>query len=86
VRVPKHEIALALVRELGRPIISSTAARPNSPPYVDAREINIDFKGLDLVVDGGAGGETPTTIVDLTGQQAKVVRIGAGDPRPFEDT
>lgn len=84
IRIPKHEIALALVRELGRPIISSTAARPGAPPYVDAREINIDFKGLGLVIDGGGGGETPTTIVDLTGERANVVRVGAGDPLPFD--
>jgi tRNA threonylcarbamoyl adenosine modification protein (Sua5/YciO/YrdC/YwlC family) len=84
VRIPNHPIALALTRELGRPIISSTAARPESPPYVDAREINLDFRGLGLVIDAGAGGETPTTIVDLTGQQARIVRVGAGDPRPFE--
>jgi tRNA threonylcarbamoyl adenosine modification protein (Sua5/YciO/YrdC/YwlC family) len=84
VRIPRHEIALALVRELGRPIISSTACRPDSPPYVDAREINIDFKGLGLVIDGGPGGETPTTVVDLTEQRARVIRLGAGDPAPFE--
>ncbi len=84
VRVPRHEIALALVRELGRPIVSSTASQPGAPPYVDARELNIDFKGLGLVIDGGAGGETPTTIVDLTGNVPEVVRVGAGDPQPFE--
>lgn len=84
VRIPNHAVALALTRELGRPIISSTAARPDAPPYVDAREINLDFRGLGLVVDGGAGGETPTTIVDLTGERASVVRVGAGDPKPFE--
>lgn len=84
VRVPDHPIALALVRELGRPIVSSTVARPDSPPYVDAHEINIDFKGLGLVVDGGPGGETPTTIVDLTGDEPQVVRAGAGDPAPFQ--
>lgn len=84
VRIPKHPIAIALVRELGRPIISSTAARPGAAPYIDAREINIDFKGLGLAIDGGPGGETPTTIVDLTGDRPKVVRVGAGDPSPFE--
>lgn len=84
VRIPNHPVALALTRELGRPIISSTAARPDSPPYIDAREINLDFRGLGLVVDAGVGGETPTTIVDLTGQTARIVRIGAGDPTPFE--
>jgi tRNA threonylcarbamoyl adenosine modification protein (Sua5/YciO/YrdC/YwlC family) len=84
VRIPRHEIALALVRELGRPIISSTACRPGSAPYIDAREINIDFKGLGMVIDGGVGGETPTTIVDLTGSAAKVTRLGAGDPQPFD--
>lgn len=84
VRVPRHEIPLALVRELGRPILSSTAGRPNSPPYIDARELNYDFKDLGLVIEGGVGGETPTTIVDLTGDSAEVTRIGAGDPTPFE--
>jgi tRNA threonylcarbamoyl adenosine modification protein (Sua5/YciO/YrdC/YwlC family) len=84
IRVPRHEIALSLVRELGRPIISSTASRPGAPPYIDAREINIDFKGLGLAIDAGPGGETPTTIVDLTGDRPKVVRVGAGDPSPFE--
>ncbi|MEN9577079.1 MAG: hypothetical protein RJA70_88 [Pseudomonadota bacterium] len=84
VRVPKHEIALALTRELGRPIISSTASRPDSPPYIDPKEINMDFRGLGLVIDGGVGGETPTTIIDLTGDGPKIVRVGAGDPSPFE--
>jgi tRNA threonylcarbamoyl adenosine modification protein (Sua5/YciO/YrdC/YwlC family) len=84
VRIPNHAIALALTRELGRPIISSTAARPEAPPYVDAREINLDFRGLGMVIDGGAGGETPTTIVDLTGDAPRIVRVGAGDPVPFE--
>lgn len=84
VRIPKHPIALALVRELGRPIISTTAGRHGSPPYIDPREINLDFKGLGLVVDGGAGGETPTTIVDLTDGKSRVIRIGAGDPSPFD--
>jgi tRNA threonylcarbamoyl adenosine modification protein (Sua5/YciO/YrdC/YwlC family) len=83
VRIPAHEVALALVRELGRPIISSTAARHGEVPHVDPHELDADFKGLDLVLDGGPGGEEPTTVVDLTGDTPKIVREGAGDFSPF---
>jgi tRNA threonylcarbamoyl adenosine modification protein (Sua5/YciO/YrdC/YwlC family) len=83
IRIPKHEVALALVRELGHPIISSTAARPGAKPHVDPREIEMDFPGVELVLDGGPGGEQPTTVVDLTGQSPVVVREGAGSPAPF---
>jgi len=84
VRVPAHAVALALVEELGHPIISSTAARPGEEPHVDPREIDADFPGLSLVLDGGPGGLQPTTVVDLTGETPKVVREGAGDSTPFE--
>jgi tRNA threonylcarbamoyl adenosine modification protein (Sua5/YciO/YrdC/YwlC family) len=83
IRIPNHPVALALVEELGRPIISSTAARPGNAPHVDPREIELDFPGLELVLDGGPGGEQPTTVVDLTSSTPKVVREGAGDSSPF---
>ena len=85
VRIPNHPVALALVQELGRPIISSTAARHGEQPNPDPREIDLEFKGLALVLDAGAGGVEPTTVVDLTGGSPKVIRAGAGDPAPFED-
>ncbi|MEZ4221386.1 MAG: L-threonylcarbamoyladenylate synthase [Polyangiaceae bacterium] len=84
VRIPNHPVTLALVRELGRPIISSTAARSGKDPDPDPREIDIEFPGLGLVLDAGAGGLTPTTVVDLTGESPVVVRSGAGDTSPFE--
>jgi tRNA threonylcarbamoyl adenosine modification protein (Sua5/YciO/YrdC/YwlC family) len=84
VRIPDHPVALALVRELGRPIISSTAARHGEDPDPDPREIDRQFKGLALVLDAGPGGLEPTTVVDLTGPVPKVIRAGAGDPSPFE--
>lgn len=79
VRVPNHPVPLALVRELGRPIISSTAARHGAEAYPDPREIDIEFKGLALVLDAGPGGTTPSTVIDLTGPEPVVVREGAGD-------
>ncbi len=82
IRIPDHEITLALVRALGRPIISTTAQREGEEPFVDPAEIDEAFSGLGLVVDGGAGGLVPTTIVDLTEVPPKVLRPGAG---PVDD-
>jgi tRNA threonylcarbamoyl adenosine modification protein (Sua5/YciO/YrdC/YwlC family) len=84
VRIPDHPVALALVRELGRPIISSTAARHGQESNPDPAEIDEQFKGLALVLDAGPGGLEPTTVVDLTGPEPKLIRAGAGDPSPFE--
>lgn len=83
VRIPNHPVALALVAELGHPIISSTAARQGQEPHVDPSELDVDFHGLALILDGGPGGLLPTTVVDLTGDEPKVTREGAGDATPF---
>src|SRR3954467_12585736 len=63
IRVPNHPVTIALVRELGRPLISTTAARPGQAPFVDPWEIDQEFSGLDLVIDGEGGGEVPTTVI-----------------------
>ncbi len=78
IRVPACEATRALARELGRPIISSTAARPGEEPLVDPHEIKAAFRGLALVLDGGAGGMVPTTVIDLTTSPPTIVREGAG--------
>lgn len=83
IRVPACPAIQALVRELGRPIISSTAARPGEEPFVDPHEIDAAFKGLALVLDGGAGGLVPTSVVDLTSMPPEIVREGAGDVSDF---
>jgi tRNA threonylcarbamoyl adenosine modification protein (Sua5/YciO/YrdC/YwlC family) len=83
IRVPDHPVTLALCKELGRPIISSTAARHGTNPNPDPAEIDEAFPGLALVLDAGAGGTVPTTIVDLTGPEPKIIREGAGEVRPF---
>src|SRR5260221_3786922 len=83
VRVPSHAVALALVEGLGHPIISSTAARTGAEPHVDPSEIYQDFHGRSMILDGGPGGPLPTTVIDLTGLEAAVIREGAGDATPF---
>jgi tRNA threonylcarbamoyl adenosine modification protein (Sua5/YciO/YrdC/YwlC family) len=82
IRVPAHPVTQALVRELGRPIISTTAAPPGEAPMVDPWEIKEAFPGLELVLDAGAGGLVPTTVVDLSTGTPNVLREGAG---PFEE-
>jgi len=82
IRVPACEAARALARELGRPIISTTAARPGAEPLVDPHEIAAEFRGLDLVLDAGAGGLLPTSVIDLTTSPPEVVREGLG---PVDD-
>lgn len=85
IRIPAHEVTRALARELGRPIISTTAQLTGEDPHVDPREIEIAFKGLGLVIDDGEGGGlVPTTVIDLTTVPAVVVREGAGDVADFE--
>jgi tRNA threonylcarbamoyl adenosine modification protein (Sua5/YciO/YrdC/YwlC family) len=79
-RVPDHPVVLALTRELGNPILSTTCARPGEEPLLDARDIAAVFPGLDIVLDGGWGGAVPSTIIDLV--ENVVVREGAG---PIDD-
>lgn len=83
IRVPNHPITIALVRELGRPLISTTASRPGGEAMVDPWEIEQEFSGLDLVIDSGeSGGVVPTTVVDLSQGDVRIVREGAG---PVDD-
>jgi tRNA threonylcarbamoyl adenosine modification protein (Sua5/YciO/YrdC/YwlC family) len=83
IRVPACEVTRTLARELGRPIISSTAALPGGEPFVDPHEIDDAFHGLALVLDGGAGGLVPTTVIDLTTSPPEIVREGAGSVDEF---
>lgn len=77
IRVPHNEVALALVRALGNPIVSSTASR-DGEALNDPADIDEAFPGLDLILDAGYGGLTPSTVLDVTGADIVVVREGAG--------
>ncbi len=80
IRVPDNNIARAIVRQLGNPILSATLPGEHVEDYTDPEIINEKFGHLvDLVIDGGIGGITPSTIVDFTTGEAEVVREGLGE-------
>jgi tRNA threonylcarbamoyl adenosine modification protein (Sua5/YciO/YrdC/YwlC family) len=83
IRIPNHEVTRAIARELGRPIISTTASHDDGEPFVDPVEIDDAFHGLALVLDAGGGGMVPTTVIDLTKRPPEVVREGAGSVEDF---
>jgi tRNA threonylcarbamoyl adenosine modification protein (Sua5/YciO/YrdC/YwlC family) len=80
-RVPDHPVVRALLEELNGPLLSATAMLPGEEvPPNDAQDIRQHLeRQLDLVLDGGPCGTEPTTVIDLTGEEAVVVRAGKGD-------
>jgi tRNA threonylcarbamoyl adenosine modification protein (Sua5/YciO/YrdC/YwlC family) len=87
VRVPDHRTAHTLLAALGEPLMSSTVLLPgHDEPMTDGWTIKDELDHLvDAVLDSGDCGVEPTTVVDLTGDEPVVMRVGAGDPEPFEE-
>ena len=85
-RVPDNKIALALLEELGEPLMSTTLILPgNEVAESDPEAIRDQLEhAVDLIMNGGYLGEQPTTVVDFSDDEINVVRIGAGDPSPFQ--
>ncbi|EGF10643.1 Sua5/YciO/YrdC/YwlC family protein [Neisseria bacilliformis ATCC BAA-1200] len=83
-RVPDNAVALALLRELGEPLLSCTLMLPeDSEPLSDPYEIRDRLEhAVDLVIDGGWCGTEPTTVVDMT-DGVTLVREGRGDKAVF---
>ncbi len=86
IRVPNTPITLALLEELGEPIMSCSLLLPDLEVQPsDPQDIFETYgKRLDLVINGGFCGDNPTTVVDLTEGYAQILRRGAGDPDLFE--
>jgi len=78
-RIPDNKIAMAIVNELGRPILSASLPGELVEDYTDPELIYRNFEKLvDVVVDGGVGGMVPSTIIDCTGEEPVVTRQGLG--------
>lgn len=83
-RVPDNKIALALLAELGEPMLSCTLMLPEeTEPQTDPYEIrNLLEHAVDLIIDGGWCGTEPTTVIDMT-NGTELIRQGAGDTSVF---
>ena len=85
-RVPGHPIAQALLAELGEPLMSVTLILPDATePLSDPYEIRDLLESqVDLIIDGGYGGIEASTVVSFVDEEPEVLRIGCGDPEPFQ--
>jgi tRNA threonylcarbamoyl adenosine modification protein (Sua5/YciO/YrdC/YwlC family) len=82
IRVPDNNIAIEIVKMLGNPIVSTSIHDDDEvieystdPELIFEKWHNV----VDLVIDGGYGDNTPSTIIDLSGYEPEVVREGKGD-------
>ncbi len=85
VRIPDHPVVRALLEALGEPMLSSTLLLPgDDQPMTQGWEIKERLDAVvDAVVDSGDCGEVPTTVIDYSGGEPVLARLGAGDPSPF---
>ena len=78
-RIPDNLITKTIAEQLGHPLLSASLPGEMVEEYTDPELIYENFKNLvDIVVNGGIGGMTPSTIIDCTKDEYEVVRMGAG--------
>ncbi|MFZ3022403.1 L-threonylcarbamoyladenylate synthase [Pseudomonas sp.] len=84
-RVPSHPIAMALLEQLGEPLMSVSLIMPgDAEPLSDPYEMRQVLEHhVDLIIDGGFGGLEASTVINLAGDEPEVIRVGCGDPAPF---
>jgi tRNA threonylcarbamoyl adenosine modification protein (Sua5/YciO/YrdC/YwlC family) len=80
IRIPDNVISRLLVEELGRPIMSTSVPAnrvelPNHPDFIEEALGN----QVDLILDGGVLVQSVSTVIDMTGDEPKVIREGSGD-------
>jgi tRNA threonylcarbamoyl adenosine modification protein (Sua5/YciO/YrdC/YwlC family) len=86
VRIPGHPIPLAIVAELGNPLITSSIKDDDriKAYTTDPEEMFEDFQyKVDIVIDGGPGNNVPSTVVDCTTSEPTILRRAAGDIDQF---
>lgn len=86
IRIPDNRIAQCLLEALDEPIMSSTLLLPGDPvPLTDPEDIRDRLaQHVDAIIDGGACGLEPTSIVDFSNDDVRVLRKGKGDVASLE--
>jgi tRNA threonylcarbamoyl adenosine modification protein (Sua5/YciO/YrdC/YwlC family) len=80
IRIPDNHIALSIVRELGHPLVTTSANISGGTPISDPSLIDDELgHTLDLIVDGGILMGDPSTIISLINDQVEILRQGCGD-------
>jgi tRNA threonylcarbamoyl adenosine modification protein (Sua5/YciO/YrdC/YwlC family) len=79
-RIPDNNIARTIVSALGHPLLSASLPGEMVEEYTDPDIMYENFEKLvDIVIHGGNGGMTPSTIIDCTKDPYELVRLGAGE-------
>ena len=79
-RIPDNKIAMAIVNELGRPLLSASLPGEMVEDYTDPEVMYENFRNeVDFVINGGIGGIIPSTIIDCTGDVPLMIREGLGE-------
>ena len=86
IRVPDNTIAQALLTELAEPIMSTSLIMPGQEmAEYDPEQIrDLLEHQVDLIINGGHLGEHPTTVIDFSNDSIEIIRVGEGDPSPFQ--
>ncbi len=82
IRIPDHAVPAMIVDLLGNPLITASIKNEDliREYTTDPEEMYEDLKHVvDLVIDSGAGGNIPSTVVDCTGPNVEIIRQGLGD-------
>lgn len=86
IRIPDNTIAQALLTELAEPIMSTSLIMPDQEmaEYDPEHIRDLLEHQVDLIINGGHLGEHPTTVIDFSNDDIEVIRVGEGDPSPFQ--
>jgi len=82
IRIPNNDIIREIVKELGNPILTTSLKDDDEiiEYTTDPELINEKYKEtVDLIIDGGYGGNIPSTVIDCTGDDIEIIRKGKGE-------